>query len=115
MNLNERMMHVFNMVDSPVGSERQGHAKGMHGPLLLKQSKIDDKIKTLFKSIYFKIFTYLFLPYHSVCGILFLRPEIELLPPALEVWRLNRRTTKEAPKIKTLDGPKSLLLLGGRL
>jgi len=34
-------MHVFNMVDSPVGSERQGHAKGMHGPLLLKQSKID--------------------------------------------------------------------------
>ena len=38
---NERMMHVFNMVDSPVGSERQGHAKGMHGPLLLKQSKID--------------------------------------------------------------------------
>ena len=47
-------------------------------------------------------------------GSYFSDQRLNFCPPALEVWRLNCRTTKEAPKIKTLDGPKSLLLLGGR-
>ena len=34
-----------------------------------------------------------------VCGILVLRPGIEPIPPALEVWSLNRWTTREVHRL----------------
>ena len=111
----ERTMHVFNMVDSPLVSERQGHAKGMHGPLLLKQSKMD-KIKTLLKSIHIlKIYIFIYFCHTTQCvGSYFSNQRLSSCPSALEVWSLNHRTIREASEIKTLDGPKSLFLLGGR-
>ena len=47
-----------------------------------------------------KIFCFFFVFWlcHTACGILFLWPGIELVPPTLEVWSLNHWTAREVPK-----------------
>ena len=40
-------------------------------------------------------FFFIFWPHRMACGILVPQPEIQTLPPALEVWFLNHWTTRE--------------------
>ena len=75
-----------------------------------------DKIKTLLKSIHiFKKYIFIYFCHTTQCvGSYFSNQRLNFCPSALEVWSLHHRTIREASKIKTLDGPKSLFLLGGR-
>ena len=42
---------------------------------------------------------FFFLPHHAACGILVPWPGIKHIPPALKVWSLNHRTSREFPKM----------------
>ena len=59
-------------------------------------SKLVAELETQFLDLrlVFRVFLFcfvlIFLPFHKVCGILVPQPGFEPLPPALEVWRLNR-------------------------
>ena len=41
---------------------------------------------------------FFFGPRYVACGILVLQPEIEPVPPAVEVWSLNHWTAREVPR-----------------
>ena len=42
-------------------------------------------------------------PHHEACGILVPQPEIELMPPAVEVQNLNHWITREVPQLHLLS------------
>ena len=62
------------------------------------------------------IFLVFFWPCHVACGILFPRPGIEPVPPAVEAQSLNHWTTREVPKMPSTCTPLSPLpSLGQRM
>lgn len=100
---NERMMHVFNMSWTHLLGLRARTCQGDAWAIITKAIK-DRWIKLkLFLKVY--ILKYLFIYFcHTTqyVGSYFSDQRLNFCPPALEVWRLNRRTTRKPLKLKLL-------------
>ena len=51
----------------------------------------------------FLFYLFIFWLYHAACGMLFLLPQIEPLPPALNTWILNHWTIRKVPGVTTFE------------